>query len=260
MRYCPALAMKRLLVPLPSYGFDPTESAVPWRRVRRAGHTVIFATPGAAVAAADRRMVTGEDLPRLLRASLMAEADAVARYQEMHASREFQHPLAYPSIEPDDYDALLLPGGHDKGMREYLEDTHLQSVVARFFAEGKVVGAICHGTLLAARSRQGEHSVLWGRRTTGLTRRQELVAWWLTRATLGDYYRTYAVPMADELIMNLRSPGDYDPGPGFPIPLTRDAETRLDPGFTVRDANYLSARWPGDAHRFAEELSGMLGH
>jgi len=29
-------------------------------------------------------------------------------------------------------------------------------------------------------------------------------------------------------------------------------------GFTVRDGQYLSARWPGDAHRFAHELAGML--
>jgi protease I len=188
----------------------------------------------------------------------MAEPDAVARYHEMAGSTEFLNPISYSSIDPDGYDALLLPGGHDKGMREYLEDDRLKSAVAQFFADGKVVGAICHGTLLAARSRKSEKSVLWGRKTTGLTRRQELVAWWLTRFTLGDYYRTYPLPMADELIMNLRSPDDYAAGPGFPIPLERDSNTRLDAGFTVRDDNYLSARWPGDAHRFADELNGML--
>jgi len=26
----------------------------------------------------------------------------------------------------------------------------------------------------------------------------------------------------------------------------------------VRDGNYLSARWPGDAHRFAGEFAAML--
>jgi len=250
--------MKKVLVPLPSYGFDPTESAVPFARLTRAGHAIAFATPRGTVASADRRMLTGETLPRPLRASLMAEPSAVARYREMETSPAFRNPIAYASIDPDEYDALLLPGGHDKGMREYLEDARLQSAVAAFFARGKIVAAICHGTLLAARSRSGGRSVLWGRRTTGLTRRQELVAWWLTRWTLGDYYRTYDVPMADELIVNLRSPGDYDPGPGFPIPLVRDSEDRLGPGFTVRDGAYLSARWPGDAHRFSEELTGML--
>jgi len=99
---------------------------------------------------------------------------------------------------------------------------------------------------------------LWGRKTTGLTRRQELVAFWLTRATLGDYYRTYDIPMADELVSYLRSPDDYDAGPGYPIPLSRDSESHLERGFVVRDGNYLSARWPGDAHRFAETLVDLL--
>ena len=250
--------MKRVLMPVPSYGFDPTESAVPFCRLRRAGHALTVATPQGTVAAADRRMVTGEELPRLLRPTLMAEPAAVERYRELEASPEFRAPVAYAAIDPASFDALLLPGGHDKGMREYLEDAVLQRVVAHFFEQRKPVAAICHGTLLAARSRSGSRSVLWGRRTTGLTRRQELVAWWLTRATLGDYYRTYAVPMADELASNLRAPEDYDPGPGFPIPVRRDSESRLGAGFTVLDGTYLSARWPGDAHRFAAELVELL--
>ena len=65
--------------------------------------------------------------------------------------------------------------------------------------------------------------------------------------------------MADELISHLRSPNDYDPGPGYPIPLARDEDGHLEAGFTVRDDNYLSARWPGDAHRFAEDFAAMLG-
>jgi hypothetical protein len=28
---------------------------------------------------------------------------------------------------------------------------------------------------------------------------------------------------------------------------------------TMRDGDYLSARWPGDAHRFAAELAAMIG-
>jgi hypothetical protein len=64
--------------------------------------------------------------------------------------------------------------------------------------------------------------------------------------------------MADELVSLLRSPSDYDPGPGFPIPLRRDSEADPSAGFIVRDGNYLSARWPGDAHRFANELASML--
>jgi protease I len=203
-------------------------------------------------------MVTGVELPALWRRSLMADASAVRCYRELETAPEFGSPIAYAAADAGDFDALLLPGGHDKGMREYLESDVLQRVVQAFFAAHKPVAAICHGTLLAARSRLAEHSVLWGKKTTGLTRRQELIAWHLTRARLGDYYRTYATPMADELVSHLRAPSDYDPGPGYPIPMLRDSETKPERGFVVRDGNYLSARWPGDAWRFSGALLSLL--
>ena len=66
------------------------------------------------------------------------------------------------------------------------------------------------------------------------------------------------MPMMDDLISHLRTPTDYTPGPGRPIPRGRDSEKDLSAGFTVRDGNYLSARWPGDAHAFARAFVQML--
>ena len=255
---------KVILIPLPHYGFDPTEAAVPWRAVARAGHSVVFATPDGEKAGADNRMVTGVDLPRLLRKTFMARPQDVRAYREMESSEAFHNPVAYEKVEPNDFDGLVLTGGHDKGMRPYLESGVLQEKVAHFFDHGKPVGAICHGTLLAARSMSREdpackgRSVLWGRRTTGLTRNQELIAFWMTRWKLGDYYRTYDMPMMDDLISHLRAPTDYTPGPGRPLPMGRDSEEKPSAGFTVRDGNYLSARWPGDAHAFARAFVEML--
>src|SRR3546814_8210839 len=68
-------------------------------------------------------------------------------------SRAFKSPIAWDAIHAEEFDALLLPGGHAKGMKPYLESARLQSAVAAFFAAAKPVGAICHGTLLAARSK-----------------------------------------------------------------------------------------------------------
>ena len=42
------------------------------------------------------------------------------------------------------------------------------------------------------------------------------------------------------------------------MPLRRDAPGKLRRGFAHRDGNYLSARWPGDAHRFANDFRDML--
>lgn len=241
-----------VLVPLPQIDFDPTEVAVPWRALRAAGFEVRFATPSGTPGEADPRMVTGEGLG-LLRGLLQADAAGREAYAALRLDPAFQAPLAYSAVKPEEYGALLLPGGHAKGMRVYLESQEVQRMVAWFFDQDLPVGAICHGTLMAGRSvssRTGR-SVLHGRRTTGLTRMQELTAWWLTRGWLGDYYRTYPTPMETELRSFLASPADYD---GGPLPLFRDAPGKLSAGFTVRDGRYLSARWPGDAHRFAAEL------
>jgi protease I len=54
----------------------------------------------------------------------------------------------------------------------------------------------------------------------------------------------------------LARPEDFIRGP---LPLRRDSAARLGVGFTVRDGDYLSARWPGDAHRFASEFAAMIG-
>jgi len=97
--------------------------------------------------------------------------------------------------------------------------------------------------------------VLKGRKTTGLTRRMEMTAWALTRIYLGDYYRTYPTPLEDEVRSLLADPADFLEGPRS---FARDTPAHPEIGFTVRDATYLSARWPGDAHRFAIEFDAML--
>lgn len=54
--------MSRVLIPLPAFGFDPTEAGVSWKVLTDAGHRVCFATPTGAPATADLRMITGEGL------------------------------------------------------------------------------------------------------------------------------------------------------------------------------------------------------
>jgi protease I len=252
-----------VLVPLPRRDFDPTEAGVPWRVLTEAGHAFVFATPDAAPAQADPRMLRGTDLG-LLAPMLRAQASAVADHDRMARSPEYRAPIAWSDIDGrlagHRFDALLLPGGHAPGMREYLESPLLQAAVAAFFERDLPVAAICHGTVLAARSRATRgsdtgRSVLYGRRTTGLTRQLEMLAWRLTRRRLGDYYRTYPQTVQDEVSAALRSPLDFLAGTPA---LLRDSDRLRRVGFTVRDGRYLSARWPGDAHRFAHELAGML--
>ena len=236
---------------------------MPWRVLTEAGHACIFATPDGAPAQADQRMLKGIGLG-LLGPMLRAQAGAVADHDRMAQSAAYRAPISWSAIADglaaQRFDAVLLPGGHAPGMREYLESPLLQSAVSAFFERDLPVAAICHGTVLAARSRvpRGDNagrSVLYGRRTTGLTRQLEMLAWRLTRHRLGDYYRTYPQTVQDEVAAALRSPLDFLTGTPA---LLRDSDRMQRVGFTVRDGRYLSARWPGDAHRFAYTLVGML--
>lgn len=247
--------MSRVLMPLPRFDFDPTESGVPWLELSRRGHEVVFATPDGQVAQPDRRMLCGEGLG-VWRALLMADTNGRSAYDLMAESSAYASPLSYEQVRIEDFDAMLLPGGHAPGMREYLESTYLQALVATAFTRSLQVGAICHGVLLAARSRlPSGQSVLYGRRTTSLTKTLELTAWAMTALWLGSYYRTYPITVQAEVTAELAKPADFDGGPPAVL---RDSSDNLERGFVIRDGNYLSARWPGDAHRFAHAFSAML--
>ncbi len=242
-------------MPLPSTDFDPTESAVPWRFLKQHGHEFVFATPDAKPAQADQRMIDGNGLG-LLRPFFIADKNGRSAYAEMSRSQEFLSPIGYGNIDIETLDAILLPGGHAQGMKPYLESTQLQGLIAQHFAAQKPVAAICHGVVLAARShREDGKSVLHGFKSTALLQKQEMLAWQITRAWLGNYYRTYDQSVQAEVTAALANPDDFIEGP---MPLTRDSDKNLKSGFVLRDRHYLSARWPGDAHNLAHELHSML--
>jgi protease I len=247
--------MATILIPIPNADFDPTEAAVPWKIWRASGHSLVFATPDGRPGQADTRMLTGSGLG-VLAAFLRADPRGQQAYRELEQSHEFQHPIAYQEINSGNFQALFLPGGHAPGMKPYLESELLQAHVAEMFRQTKPVGAICHGVLVAARARAlPGQSVLFGKKTTALTRSMELGAWALTCSWLGNYYRTYPQTVEDEVSAALAGPADFIPGP---LSVSRDSPEHLDVGFTVRDGAYLSARWPGDAHRFGTEFAGLL--
>jgi protease I len=247
--------MATVLMPVPSRDFDPSETGVVWRELRQKHHQVVFATPDGAMGQADPRMVTGDGLG-VFAALMRADRNGRSAYEEMTKADEFRRPIAYDNIVPDAFDGLLLPGGHAPGMRPYLESERLRAVVAKFFELGRPVGAICHGVLVAARTRGANgRSVLYGRKTTALLNAMELGGWALTRLSLGDYFRTYRTTVEDEVRAALASPRDFVRGPPSVL---RDSPANLQRGFTVRDGNYISARWPGDAHRFANDFAAML--
>ena len=246
---------KTVLIPLPTHDFDPTEAAVPWRILSSAGLQITFATPDALPAHCDARMLNGRGLG-ILAPLLCADKNAQEAYAEMSNAPEFLNPKKWSNMNHQEFDGVLLPGGHAPGMREYLESPILQKLVAEFFKFDKPVGAICHGVVLAARSKaESGQSVLFHRKTTALLASQELAAWLLTSLWLGNYYRTYPATVETEVKANLAHPAQFVKGPS---PIRRDSLQNLRPGFIVQDRNYISARWPGDAHTFGSKFLTML--
>ncbi|WP_066822530.1 type 1 glutamine amidotransferase domain-containing protein [Sphingomonas mali] len=283
--------MARVIMPLPHRDFDPSEAAVSWRVLTGRGHEVRFATPDGAPAAADPIMLDGIGLDpwsrlpglrrlRLIGLLLRANRDARRAYAELERDPNFRAPLRWDQALADDFDGLLLPGGHRaRGMRDYLESAVLQRLVVAFFDADKPVGAICHGVLLAARSRRDDgKSILYGRRTASLTWAQERAA--STLAHVGrwwdrDYYRTYVeepgqpegfMSVEAEVTRALAVPEDYRDvprdAPDFrrkTSGLARDSIDDARPAWVVQDGNYVSARWPGDARTFAVRFAELLG-
>jgi putative intracellular protease/amidase len=283
--------MGTVLIPIPDRDFDPTEVAVSWHVLKANGHQVVFATESGAPGVADDIMVTGRGLDfwsalpvlgaiTVVGRMLRANKDARRAYQDMLQSQEYQHPSSWTETTLDGIDALLLPGGHRaRGMRSYIDSDTLQRLVVDAFARGLIVAAICHGVLLGARSVDPAtgHSVLYERRTTALTWALERTAWRLTRITRfwdRDYYRTYSeepgqpagyMSVQSEVTRALKNPTDFcDVERGSPhwraktSGIARDTATDSRPAFVVDDGTYVSARWPGDAHTFANVLSQKL--
>jgi protease I len=251
------ISKKKILMPLPAYGFDPSETAIPWKVLTELGFELVFSTPDGMPASADKLMLSGDRLG-LWKPMLRAREDAVAAYGEMVSCEAFINPCTYEQARETSYDALLLPGGHDKGVKEYLESSVLQQLVVNFFDADKPVGAICHGVVLAARSIDPAtgKSVLHDYHTTALLHSQEMLAYGLTRLWLKDYYLTYPeISVEQEVTRALSSENHFQTGP---TPLLRDSPEHPQRGFVVQDRHYLSARWPGDAYRFSYQFAAML--
>ncbi|MBX7058463.1 MAG: type 1 glutamine amidotransferase domain-containing protein [Leptospirales bacterium] len=247
----------KIIMPMATADFDPSEASIAWKLLTRAGVEVQFATADGKPGAGDQRMLDGNGLG-VWKKILIARQDAIDAYNEMVASPAYLKPLLYSKLRVADFDGLMLHGGHAPGVKQYLESTELQSFVAKFIESGKPTGAICHGVLLAARSKGADgRSVLYGRKCTCLLRSQEMAAYNMTRAWLGTYYRTYPeTTTQDEVMSFLRDPSDFQEGPK---PLFRDSETKLGRGFTVLDGNLLTARWPGDAYNYGLQYLKLLG-
>lgn len=233
----------RVLILLPDTDFDPTESATPWRVCVDRGWNATFATEHGKVAAADHRLLMG-----FMRGPLGAGPMGMRDYKRMAASPEYQKPIRYTDINVNDYDAILLAGGHAPGMKQFLESKILQEKVVGFFKQNKGVGAICHGLLVLARAIDPDtgKSVLHDYKITSLTKGLEMIGYASTFWLLGRRFRTYDEYVEDETQAALRDGSQYSKGL-IPFP------------HVVVDRNLVTSRyWLFDARVYSLKFAEMV--
>jgi len=235
--------MSKILIPIPDKDFDLTEVAVPWKRFTEKGYQVVFATEKGAVGVTDQRLIDG-----VIFGQLGAKPYAIAIYNEMIKSNEYNNPITYNAINPDDYVLLHLPGGHAKGVKQYLESAVLQEKVALFFYKNKLVGSICHGAIVLARTKDKNtgNSIIYNYKLTALTKSLEKLAYYITAWKLKDYYRTYATYTQDAVQNQLADKANF--------------KTGINPfkPFVCQDKNLITARWPKDIELYCKTLLKAL--
>ncbi len=234
-----------ILLPLPDHDFDPTESSIPWQACTSLGWKVDFSTEHGNLPQADANKLTGP-LPGLITAG----AKARSAYKKMTLDQSFQHPIPYAEIDPNRYNALILPGGDALRMRQYLESKELQSKVLQFWQQGKLIGAICHGVLVLTRTidPQTGRSVLYGHKVTALPRSLDRFGHRIDSLVLKHGYIMYPSCVTDEVRACLEHSDDFIAGPGLLAP------------YVVADGNLITSRWYMDAELFAKRFVHELQH
>jgi putative intracellular protease/amidase len=128
-------------------------------------------------------------------------------------SGEWKSPVSWAAedFSLDPFDLLFFPGGHEKSVRQIIDSSPVHSLLVDYFPKtrkpgSKAVGAVCHGVMVLSEAKDGQgKSVIHDCVTTALPARFEQLAFWGTRAFLGDYYKTYGAGSEDvEASVSLR--------------------------------------------------------
>jgi protease I len=158
--------MARIAMPV-AEGFEDAELMVPYRRLLAAGHDLVI------FGARRGETVTGKRYG----ASVTITAEA-------------------PDIDPDAFDALVIPGGHSPDHLRIVPE--VVEFVRRFAHTGRPIAAICHGPqlLIEAGAVRGRTLTSWPSVRTDL---ENAGARWVDRPVVRD----------GNLITS-RKPGDLD--------------------------------------------------
>jgi len=81
-------------------------------------------------------------LTGVLFGQLGAKPEPISFYRELEHDAAFRAPRRWADVDPGAFDAMLLPGGHAPGMRQYLANETLRAKVAAVWGRRVPVAAI----------------------------------------------------------------------------------------------------------------------
>lgn len=154
-----------------------------------AGYTVDIASPGAVKPTTD---------PKSLEVAVVGAEKALAFHYYITAlSKELDHPLELSKINMDEYDAVVIPGGHGP-VEDLYKDKSMGKLLFAADKSKKVIGAVCHGqgAFLSAFDEKGNW-LFKGRKMTSFSDAEEVEfgtadnAPWLLASTLRKYGANY---------------------------------------------------------------------
>lgn len=135
-------------------GWWGEELFAPMEILEKAGHEVELASP-----------LGGK--PTIDQASLTEETDPQGKYKKMYEEGLADNTKKLSDINPEDYDAVFIVGGHG-AMFDLAKNETLHKIINGVYDNGNIVSAVCHGPApLIWTKRPDGKSIIDGLNVTG---------------------------------------------------------------------------------------------
>ena len=144
-------------------GFWLEEFTTPYYTLADAGAEITLASPKGGLPPIDPRSQDES-----------SAVDSTRRYASDQALQSaLSHTFKLAEMDASEFDAVFYPGGHGP-LWDLADDKDSIALIEQFYAQGKPVGAVCHGPAVfkSTRNAQGEPLVS-GKRVTGFSNEEE---------------------------------------------------------------------------------------
>ncbi|UIP29083.1 type 1 glutamine amidotransferase domain-containing protein [Photobacterium sp. TLY01] len=144
-------------------GFWLEEFTTPYYTLADAGAEITLASPKGGLPPIDPRSQDES-----------SAVDSTRRYaSDQVLQSALSHTFKLAEMDASEFDAVFYPGGHGP-LWDLADDKDSIALIEQFYAQGKPVGAVCHGPAVfkSTRNTQGEPLVS-GKRVTGFSNEEE---------------------------------------------------------------------------------------